>query len=111
MFETDDFPQITTHDYKIGDEYKLYTINYAEHIDRYGEETEFYGREYYVCTVKHITITGGLILELNEDIDYGDGSFDTSIFTGKEIKEIIPDFNGDDDIGYCVLYEENSPFY
>lgn len=97
--------------YKIGDKYLQPTFEYFEWL-QYNDElnNDFYGKKDYETTIKYITPTGGLILEINEDMTPS-CEFENSLFKGSEIKTYYPDFEGDDDKEYCALYEEDSPFY
>jgi hypothetical protein len=58
-----------------------------------------------------ITPTNGLILEINDEDALHDDGVSPSLFYGKEIKEYYMDFDGDDETLYCVMYEDESPFY
>ena len=93
----------------IGSNYKQITLGLYEWLVNGYDEDDYFDKQYYNTTIKYITKSGSFILEINEDIV--DGTFDTSLFTGKEIKEYYPDFNSEDNKKYCVLYEDDSPFY
>ena len=94
---------------KIGDNYKQITLGFFEWLCEGNDDDDYIGKQYYDTTIKYITKSGSFILEINEEII--DGTFDTSLFNRKEIKKYYPDFDGDDKKKYCVLYEEDSPFY
>lgn len=98
--------------WKVGDEYLQTTLDFYLYLESGGEIAQYTGKKYYNTTIKYITPTGGLILETTdiEDMKTDDG-MTQSIFTGQEIQKEYPDFTGDPDTEYCVLYEENSPFY
>ena len=97
------------YDYIVGDKYNQPTFEYYEWSCENDNDELFNGKMYYDTTIKYITNTGGLILEVNENVV--DETFDTSMYSGKMIKEYYPDFTGDDDKEYCVHYEPDSPFY
>ncbi|MBQ5888829.1 MAG: hypothetical protein IIW77_06110 [Bacteroidaceae bacterium] len=99
-------------DYKIGDHYLQMTLGYFLHLDEGGDEDAYPENEQYAdCIIRYITPEGGLVMQVLDSAGSGDGTFDTSSFTGEMIKEIYPDFDGDDDAWYFVPYFEGYPFY
>lgn len=97
--------------FKIGDDFDLMTLDYSEWFnENIYTNDEYQGKKYHKSTIKYVTPTNGLILEIKDDLLFC-FDLDTSLFKGSEIKEVYNDFEGDDDTMYCVLYEENSPFY
>jgi hypothetical protein len=98
--------------WKVGDNYPQITFEFFQYLEEGGDSAKYTDKKYYNATIKYITPTGGLILEATDidDMKTDDG-MSQSIFTGQEIQKEYPDFTGDPDTEYCVLYEENSPFY
>lgn len=97
--------------FKIGDTYELTTYKCFEFLCKGGLIEDYKGKKFYESKIKYITPTNGLILEIDdEDVLYDDG-VSPSLFYGKEIKEYYMDFDGDDETLYCVMYEDESPFY
>lgn len=92
---------------QIGDEYILVNLNYLEYLIE-GNAPESYNFPKEVKTIiQYISSTNGLILKLI------DGYYDNqeTLRFGKEIKQFYPDFNGDDNESYIVLYDGNEIFY
>ena len=99
-------------DYKVGDRYQQMTLGYFLHLEDGGDEDCYPESDRYSdCIIRYITKEGGLILEVLDSIGNGDGTFDTSLFTGGMIKEEYPDFDGRDDAWYCVPYFDGCPLY
>ena len=98
--------------WKEGDNYPQMTFEFFQYLEEGGDSAKYTDKKYYNATIKYITPTGGLILETT-DIEYmkTDDGMSQSIFTGQEIQKEYPTFTGNPDAEYCVLYEENSPFY
>lgn len=91
----------------IGDEYILPNISYLEHLME-GNTSDSYNFAKHIKTiVQYISPSNGFILKLTEG--YNDNP--ESLRFGKEIKKIYPDFNGNDDESYIVLYDGNEAFY
>lgn len=97
---------------QVGDPYRLTSLSYFLHLEDGGSEDSFPEEEkYYECTVKYITPEGGLILGLNAPGKVHDDTFDTCLFSGKEIKAEYPDFDGPVDAEYIVPHYDGCPFY
>ena len=97
---------------EVGEPFKMTTFDYFMYVDSNGGNPEGYqGKEYYESIVRYITPTGGAIIELLDEDAFTDMGIETSLFSGADIKEVYPDFEGDDKTMYSVPYEEGSPFY
>lgn len=96
---------------EVGGEFRMTTFDFFVWVDNGGDPEEFKGKKFYESRVKYITPTGGAIIELLDEDAFTDMGIETSLFSGADIKEVYPDFEGDDKTMYSVPYEEGSPFY
>ena len=92
---------------QVGDEYILTNISYLEHLMEGNTPDSYYFPKHIKTIVQYISPSNGFILKLTEG--YNDNP--ESLRFGKEIKKIYPEFNGDDNESYIVLYDGNEAFY
>ena len=88
--------------YKVGDRYELMTFDYFQYLEDGNSEDEYLDEKYYDCTIMYIT-RWRLILGSDDcDLKYDDGCGHL-LCSGKDIKEIFPDFKGDDNKQYFSI--------
>lgn len=100
--------------YKVGDTYRIITLSCFLHINNGGDIDDIPEEEQYLeGVIKYITPEGGLVIEMEQSVLSSDldGTLDTTLFSGKDIKEVYPDFDGEDNRKYCVPFYDGYPFF
>lgn len=103
------YRELNKHNYKVGDVYKHMTSDAYEYLENGNDIDKCPFDKYLEFIVEYITPENGIILKSKSKV--ADPSFDFSTFKGRSIKNYYPDFTGNDDEYYYVLYYEGNPFW